>query len=83
MIFKKNELYVLCKVFTFQPFCDGTHKTLADRNWTKVKFKPVVFRVEEEKTYFLCNCKHTKNPPFCDGTHRELEEQDKWKGKKE
>lgn len=71
------------KFFLFQPLCDGTHKTLADRNWTKVKFKPLVFRMEEEKTYFLCNCKQTKNQPFCDGTHRELEEQDKWKGKKE
>lgn len=79
----KNYHWCSCGYGHTQPLCDGTHKTLADRNWTKVKFKPLVFRVEEEKTYFLCNCKHTKNPPYCDGTHRELEEQDKWKGKKE
>jgi CDGSH-type Zn-finger protein len=53
---------------------------LAQRKWTKVKYKPKAFQVEEEKTYFLCNCKQTSNPPFCDGTHRDPSIQEKIKG---
>ncbi|HTB35019.1 MAG TPA: CDGSH iron-sulfur domain-containing protein [bacterium] len=28
--------------------------------------------MEEKKTVYLCQCKHSKNPPFCDGTHKTL-----------
>nr|XP_022308800.1 CDGSH iron-sulfur domain-containing protein 3, mitochondrial-like [Crassostrea virginica] len=65
-----------------QPLCDGTHKMIYERKWTKIKFKPVAFKVEEEKCYFLCNCKQTKNAPYCDGTHREVTKERMRKGEK-
>lgn len=46
------------------PFCDGLHKG--------TEFKPLIFKVTEEKNHKLCNCGNTKNAPFCDGTHKRL-----------
>lgn len=43
----------------------------------KIELKPVRFQVEEEKDYYLCNCKQTSNRPFCDGTHKQEEIQAK------
>ncbi|XP_048754681.1 CDGSH iron-sulfur domain-containing protein 3, mitochondrial-like [Ostrea edulis] len=76
----KKYFWCACGYGHSQPLCDGTHKTLAERKWTKVKYRPMAFQVEEEKTYFLCNCKQTSNPPFCDGTHRDPSIQEKIKG---
>jgi CDGSH-type Zn-finger protein len=45
-----------------QPFCDGSHKVTA--------LKPIVFKVEQTTTAYLCQCKHSKNKPYCDGTHK-------------
>ena len=36
----------------------------------KTKFSPHIFKVDETKEYWLCNCKQTDNRPFCDGTHK-------------
>ena len=43
-----------------------------DPRKTAPGFAPLVFKAEEKKTAFLCQCKHTKNPPYCDGTHKSL-----------
>uniref|UniRef100_A0A182UB40 Iron-binding zinc finger CDGSH type domain-containing protein n=1 Tax=Anopheles melas TaxID=34690 RepID=A0A182UB40_9DIPT len=43
-------------------------------------FSPIRFQVEKSGTYWLCNCKQTKNRPFCDGTHK-CEEVQKTAGK--
>jgi CDGSH-type Zn-finger protein len=32
----------------------------------------VVFKAEETKTAFMCNCKHSSKPQFCDGSHTQL-----------
>ena len=34
------------------------------------KFRPIRFKVEETKEYWLCNCKQSDNRPYCDLTHR-------------
>lgn len=47
-----------------QPFCDGSHQG--------TDFKPMTFKIEEEKQVALCQCKHTDDPPFCDGSHAKL-----------
>lgn len=46
----------------------GTHKLVH----YKIKQKPVMFQVEKDGDYYLCNCKQTKNRPFCDGSHKTL-----------
>ena len=40
------------------------------------KFRPIRFKVEETKKYWLCNCKQTENSPYCDLTHRRQDIQD-------
>ena len=47
-----------------QPFCDGAHKGS--------DFRPVIFKVANEKVYSLCNCKQTCEAPDCDGSHGDL-----------
>ena len=47
-----------------QPYCDGSHKS--------TPYKPVVEKIEEEKTVAWCGCKRSGKKPFCDGTHKNL-----------
>ncbi len=53
-----------CGLSENQPFCDGSHKP--------TDFKPLVKKIEVEKTVAWCGCKQTGTPPFCDGTHNKL-----------
>jgi CDGSH-type Zn-finger protein len=46
------------------PFCDGSHK---DSN-----IRPVIERVESEKTIAWCGCKYSEAKPHCDGSHCHL-----------
>lgn len=52
-------------ILTFQPFCDGAHKTKAQG------LSPLRFVPEKDTTVWLCGCKYTNNPPYCDGTHKQ------------
>jgi CDGSH-type Zn-finger protein len=72
----KTYAWCTCGLSAKQPFCDGTHKTLAteENGETIMPFKSLKITFEEDKEVWLCNCKHTKNPPFCDGTHNSLKE---------
>jgi len=47
-----------------QPLCDGAH--------AGGLFRPMQFKIEEQKQVALCACKHSKNMPYCDGAHRTL-----------
>lgn len=62
---KKGYTYSWCSCgLSFnQPFCDGAHMG--------TKFKPYVFKAEENSLHFICMCKQTKNRPYCDDSHQE------------
>lgn len=52
-----------------QPWCDGSHrKRLVELRMKGIKIKNDFHHVSPG-TYYMCGCKHSKNPPFCDGTH--------------
>ena len=53
-----------CGHSSTQPYCDGSHK--------ETEFRPVVEKIEEEKTVAWCGCKNSGNVPYCDGTHSKL-----------
>ncbi len=64
---KEGDYYwCACGQSANQPFCDGTHKTIASDK------KSLKFTCEEEKEVWLCQCKASKNAPYCDGTHKLL-----------
>ncbi|WP_434356450.1 CDGSH iron-sulfur domain-containing protein [Parasalinivibrio latis] len=31
--------------------------------------KPVLLKLEKNKTYYFCRCGHSANQPLCDGSH--------------
>ena len=55
-----------CGLSKMQPFCDGSHTS------TKTGIKPVVWTEDQDRTAFLCGCKHSGSAQFCDGTHKTL-----------
>lgn len=63
LIKDKAYAYCTCNKSRELPFCDGNHKKL-----TK-DFKPLLFKVPENKKAFLCTCGNSKNAPYCDGSH--------------
>ena len=61
----KNYAWCTCGESVNQPFCNGAHKT--------TNFTPNVFKCEESKTAYMCQCKQTKNENgYCDGSHKAL-----------
>ena len=51
-----------------QPFCDETCKVADPEK------KPLEFTVkEEQRIWYICNCKKTNSEPICDGTHSSLD----------
>lgn len=74
-IYKKNQIPVeleagktyawcACGLSDNQPWCNGSHQGSG--------ISPKVFKAEETKTAYLCQCKATNNPGMCDGTYNSL-----------
>ncbi|MFP5041415.1 CDGSH iron-sulfur domain-containing protein [Parasediminibacterium sp. JCM 36343] len=70
----KTYAWCTCGLSAKNPFCDGSHKTLAteEDGQLNMPFKSLKFTAEEDGEVWLCNCKHTKNAPFCDGSHKTI-----------
>ena len=49
-----------------QPYCDGSHKTMAPG------IQPIKVTIDAPKKVAWCGCKRTGNEPFCDGTHSRI-----------
>ena len=47
-----------------QPWCDGSHQDTS--------FTPVEVKIDVNKRYALCCCKHSSKGAMCDGTHKRL-----------
>jgi CDGSH-type Zn-finger protein len=60
----KNYAWCTCGLSETQALCNGAHKGTG--------FAPQIFKEEEDKKVWLCQCKQTKNPPYCDGSHNSL-----------
>ena len=56
--------HCFCGRSEMMPYCDGSHKGSS--------ISPIGFVADEDKTAWLCGCKHTSGQPFCDGTHSKL-----------
>ncbi|XP_074658990.1 uncharacterized protein LOC141911829 isoform X2 [Tubulanus polymorphus] len=68
LIAGKRYSWCSCGYSRNQPFCDGSHKRIADSS--APRFKPHRFIADDTKAVWLCLCKQTKKSPFCDGTHK-------------
>ena len=64
---EKGKSYAWCKCSesSNQPFCDGSHANLEDKD----KTEPVVFKAKQDVEVNLCGCKETESAPICNGTH--------------
>ena len=66
---KKGETYAWCScgASNGQPFCDGSHKG--------TKFKPNVWKCEEDATIHMCACKLTTDEKGkCNGFHKRIKD---------
>lgn len=41
-----------------------------EKNQNIAQKKPYLVDLEEEKTYFWCQCGKSDNQPYCDGSHK-------------
>jgi CDGSH-type Zn-finger protein len=60
----KTYFWCACGRSQKQPFCDGSHKTMA--------MTPVKHVAKADGKLFFCGCKHTANQPLCDGSHKNV-----------
>lgn len=62
---EKGQMYSWCSCgySKTEPFCDGSHKTMAP-DLKSIKYCAVV----DEQVRF-CGCKQSKKGMFCDGSH--------------
>ncbi|MDI9358555.1 MAG: CDGSH iron-sulfur domain-containing protein [Phycisphaerales bacterium] len=70
----KTYAWCTCGLSATNPFCNGSHKSLAkeENGQVVMPFKSLKYTAEKTGEVWLCNCKQTKNPPFCDGSHKTL-----------
>jgi CDGSH-type Zn-finger protein len=63
----KKYFWCSCGLSKNQPFCDGSHKSVDNKN-----LKSVMFEAKESKVVYFCGCKHSKNGVLCDGEHNKI-----------
>jgi CDGSH-type Zn-finger protein len=71
----KTYYWCVCGNSKNQPFCDGSHVAVNEKEGTN--FAPVAYVAPETKKVYFCGCKRTSTAPLCDGTHTKLPAEEK------